>query len=110
MKSFFYNLVTSLSLLSWASFRIFAADGGSLSLKDMAGDYYFGDGTGVNCSLTLSRGGNFTFQWQGCFGTYEKNNGSANIKDGGPPHHPEKAQYTEGFPRHSNRVLSSALG
>ena len=28
----------------------YAAD--SITLKDIAGDYYFGDGLGVNCSLT----------------------------------------------------------
>ena len=73
------TLASSLLLLTIASFAT-AAD--SVALKDIAGDYYFGDGLGVNCSLTVTAKGKFTFQWNGCLGTYDKNEGSASIQDG----------------------------
>ena len=73
------TLASSLLLLTIASFAT-AAD--SVALKDIAGDYYFGDGLGVNCSLTVTAKGKFTFQWNGCLGTYDKNEGTASIKEG----------------------------
>ena len=75
----------------------FAADTNSVELKEIAGDYYFGDGLGVNCSFTLSARGKFTFQWQGCLGTYDKNKGSASLKDGILHIRPQKPNMREGF-------------
>lgn len=75
----------------------FAADTNSVALKDIVGDYYFGDGLGVNCSFTLSPQGRFTFQWQGCLGIYDKNAGSASLKDGILHLAPQKPNIREGF-------------
>jgi hypothetical protein len=36
-----------------------------------AGDYYEGDGTGVNVSLTLAPNSGFVFEWHGCGGLYD---------------------------------------
>src|SRR5262245_3676514 len=59
------TLALALVLLTIASDRfISAAD--SVALNDIAGDYYFGDGLGVNCSLSVTAEGKFTFQWDGC--------------------------------------------
>jgi hypothetical protein len=87
----------SLSFFIWAGTRVVAADGASLSLKDIAGDYYFGDGLGVNCSLELSAQGKFTFQWRGCLGTYDFNDGGASVKDGILHLSPHKPNLRDGF-------------
>src|SRR5690348_8850360 len=65
-------------IVAWGGFA--AAD--SVALKDIAGDYFFGDGLGVRCSMTLTAKGEFTFQWRGCGGTYDTNAGPASVKDG----------------------------
>jgi len=41
-----------------------------------AGDYYFGDGTGQNVSVSLSRHSGVAATWQGCLGTYSANKGT----------------------------------
>jgi hypothetical protein len=74
-----------------------AANTNAVTLKDIAGGYYFGDGLGVNCSFTLSAQGEFTFQWTGCGGSYDKNEGSANLKDGTLHITPRKPNVREGF-------------
>ena len=48
-------------------------------LAAVAGDYYFGDGLGVNCALTLKAEGRFTFGWRGCLGVYDQNTGGARV-------------------------------
>ena len=73
------------------------ADINTISLKDIAGVYYFGDGLGVNCSLVLSAQGEFTFIWTGCLGIYDKNKGTAAIKDGILHIEPNKPNVREGF-------------
>jgi len=88
------TLASLLLLLTIASFAT-AAD--SVLLKDIAGDYYFGDGLGVNCSLTVTAKGKFTFQWNGCLGTYDKNEGSASIKEGVLHIAPQKPNLRDGF-------------
>jgi hypothetical protein len=88
------TLASSLLLLTIASFAT-AVD--SIALKDIAGDYYFGDGLGVNCSLTVTAKGSFTFQWNGCLGTYDKNEGSASIKEGVLRIVPQKPNVRDGF-------------
>ncbi len=45
-------------------------------LSPYAGEFYFGDGLGVNCSLKLTKEGNASFQWHGCEGLYDKNQGT----------------------------------
>lgn len=42
----------------------------------LVGDYYFGDGRGVNCSLSIQEDYRFTFQWTGCRGENDKNEGT----------------------------------
>jgi len=41
-----------------------------------AGDYYQGDGLGVNQSILLGPTGDFVFTWRGCLGVYDRNFGS----------------------------------
>jgi hypothetical protein len=41
-----------------------------------AGDYYHGDGMGVNVSLALAPRSGFVFEWHGCLGLYDRNYGS----------------------------------
>lgn len=68
-----------------------------VAVKDLAGDYYFGDGLGVNCSLTVTAKGNFTFQWNGCLGAYDKNEGTVNVEEGVLHIVPRKPNLREGF-------------
>jgi len=49
------------------------------SLKAIVGDYYYGDGLGVNCYLVVKPEGRFTFMWRGCLGVYGQNQGDAKI-------------------------------
>jgi hypothetical protein len=69
----------------------------SAALKDIAGDYHYGDGMGVNCSLTVTANGRFTFRWTGCLGTYDTNQGAANLKEGVLHISPEKPNVRDGF-------------
>jgi hypothetical protein len=63
----------------------------------VAGDYYFGDGLGVNCSLTVKREGRFSFVWRGCLGIYDQNMGEAKVEAGHLILKPEKPNVREGF-------------
>jgi hypothetical protein len=49
---------------------------------DWAGDYYFGDGLGVNVSLVLAPGNGFVFTRQGCVGLYDINYGDVTFTNG----------------------------
>jgi hypothetical protein len=42
---------------------------------DWAGDYYAGDGLGVNTSLVLAPSSGYVFEWHGCLGLYDRNYG-----------------------------------
>lgn len=88
------TLIPVLYILAVAS-GCLAAD--SVALKDVAGDYYFGDGTGVNCTLKLSTRGKFSFESRGCLGTYEKNEGNFTINKGVLNIAPKKPNIREGF-------------
>jgi hypothetical protein len=46
-----------------------------LKTHDWAGEYYFGDGLGVNVSLVLAPKSGFVFSWHGCLGLYDLNYG-----------------------------------
>ncbi len=48
-------------------------------LGAIVGDYYYGDGLGINCSLVVKPEGRFTFIWRGCLGLYGRNQGGAKI-------------------------------
>jgi hypothetical protein len=41
-----------------------------------AGDYYFGDGMGVNVLLILAPKSGYLFEWHGCMGLYDRNYGA----------------------------------
>src|SRR5687767_13739491 len=41
-----------------------------------AGEYYYGDGLGVNVRLLLTPQSGFVFQWRGCLGVYDRNHGA----------------------------------
>jgi hypothetical protein len=49
---------------------------------DWAGEYYFGDGLGVNVSLALAPNNGFVFSWTGCLGLYDLNYGDIAFSDG----------------------------
>lgn len=67
------------------------------ALDDLTGNYYFGDGTGVNCTLDVQKGGRFAFKWRGCLGTYDENQGAARLADGILILAPEKPNLRDGF-------------
>jgi hypothetical protein len=48
----------------------------SLKNHDWAGEYYYGDGLGVNVSLALAPESGFVFRWDGCLGMYDLNYGA----------------------------------
>jgi hypothetical protein len=51
-------------------------------LPDWAGDYYQGDGLGVNVDLTLAPKNGFVATWKGCLGLYDVNYGKVNSAEG----------------------------
>ena len=63
----------------------------------LAGDYFSGDGLGINCSLKLTTVGRFEFTWRGCLGEYDKNQGTAVFTDNVLVIEPEKPDVREGF-------------
>jgi hypothetical protein len=48
----------------------------ALGSHEWAGDYYAGDGLGVNTSLILSPRSGHVFEWHGCLGLYDRNYGA----------------------------------
>jgi hypothetical protein len=44
--------------------------------SELPGQYYLGDGLGVNCSLELHPDHRFRFVWRGCLGMYDRNQGT----------------------------------
>lgn len=63
----------------------------------VAGEYYYGDGLGVNCSLTITQEGRFSFKWQGCLGVYDQNLGEAKIVTGHLILTPERPNVRKSF-------------
>jgi hypothetical protein len=53
-----------------------------LNKHEWAGEYYFGDGLGVNVSLTLAPENGFVFTWHGCLGLYDLNYGDVAFTNG----------------------------
>jgi hypothetical protein len=47
----------------------------ALKTDSWAGDYYYGDGEGVNVDLSLAPKSGFAFTWNGCLGLYDMNYG-----------------------------------
>lgn len=52
-----------------------------LGNHEWAGDYYSGDGLGVNISLVISPK-EYLFEWHGCLGVYDRNYGAVTEGDG----------------------------
>jgi len=89
--------ITALSLIASACVQGIAAGSSLIPFRELVGEYYFGDGTGVNCTLKLAEHGTFAFQWNGCLGTYDKNEGRAAIQNGILQIAPKKPSVREGF-------------
>ena len=53
-----------------------------LGVHHWAGEYYAGDGLGVNTSLVLAPGSGYVFEWHGCLGMYDRNYGPVAWNDG----------------------------
>jgi hypothetical protein len=53
-----------------------------LGAHDWAGDYYAGDGTGMNVSLTLAPDSGYVFEWRSCLDVFVRDSGPAIWKDG----------------------------
>ncbi len=49
---------------------------------EWAGEYYCGDGMGVNVFVALSPKNGYVFEWRGCMGVYDRNYGQVTPKDG----------------------------
>lgn len=47
-----------------------------LSQQKWAGEYYEGDGLGINITLIMAAEAGFMFEWHGCLGLYDRNYGS----------------------------------
>ena len=54
----------------------------SLKVDSWAGNYYYGDGLGVNVKLSLAPKSGFAFTWNGCLGLYDMNYGDV-VESGG---------------------------
>jgi len=54
----------------------------NLGNHEWAGQYYYGDGLGVNVELTLAPQGGFVFTWHGCLGLYDLNYGDVAFTQG----------------------------
>lgn len=48
----------------------------TLGNHEWAGEYYWGDGLGVNVSLVLAPKSGYVFEWHGCCGLYDRNYGA----------------------------------
>ena len=54
----------------------------SLHGHEWAGEYYAGDGLGVNTSLVVAPDSGYVFEWHGCLGLYDRNYGAVTWADG----------------------------
>src|SRR5262245_11234809 len=53
-----------------------------LGAHPWAGEYYAGDGLGVNTVVLLAPKAGYVFEWHGCLGLYDRNYGPVAEKDG----------------------------
>ena len=65
--------------------------------QELSGQYYLGDGLGVNCSLTLEPTHRFAFAWHGCMGLYDQNQGVWSLEGDTLVVKPKKPNKREGF-------------
>jgi len=75
-----FTVLGLMSSIAMATPQSSQSSAGSWRASDVAGDYYFGDGLGINCSMHLSHDQKFTFRWTGCLGEYGRNNGPYHFK------------------------------
>jgi len=68
-------LLVALAALAFQANTPTKASVPKFTANKVAGEYYFGDGLGVNCHLKLAVDNTFTFRWTGCLGEYDKNGG-----------------------------------
>lgn len=54
----------------------------NLKNHEWAGDYYAGDGLGVNTSFVISPKSGYVFEWHGCMGLYDRNYGAVTFTNG----------------------------
>jgi hypothetical protein len=62
-----------------------------------AGEYYCGDGLGVNVTLMIAPESGFVFEWHGCLGLYDRNYGTTTASDGKIRLTPTFPNVREGF-------------
>lgn len=58
------------------------AEATALTNHPWAGQYFYGDGLGVNVTLLLAPSAGYVFEWHGCLGLYDRNYGSVAAADG----------------------------
>ena len=54
---------------------------GPVTLESLAGNYYFGDGLGVNRVISIHPEGTYSYTWRGCLGLYESAYGRVYLED-----------------------------
>lgn len=54
----------------------------TLGDHEWAGEYYQGDGLGVNVSMILAPNSGYLFEWHGCLGLYDRNYGTVVLRQG----------------------------
>ena len=54
----------------------------TLTNHPWAGEYYEGDGLGVNVTLFIAPESGYVFHWRGCLGLYDRNLGSVTVTNG----------------------------
>jgi hypothetical protein len=52
------------------------------TIAALAGEYYHGDGLGMNMRLEIMPDGRFSFTWRGCLGLYAASDGRAKLVNG----------------------------
>jgi hypothetical protein len=53
-----------------------------LGAHEWAGEYYAGDGLGVNTTLAIAPKSGYVFEWHGCLGLYDRNYGAVTWTNG----------------------------
>ncbi len=82
MRSFI-SLIAHLSTWSLFGSTAFGADPAKPQTpsQKIAGEFFFGDGRGGDCTLTLNDNGSFYYQLRDCAGFYEKHDGFFHINE-----------------------------
>jgi hypothetical protein len=95
-QSLFPHALATLLLFGITTASV-AGDGESGTIGALAGNYYYGDGLAINCSLVVKPEGRFSFRWRGCLGLYGMNEGSAKIESNHLILTPEQPNDSTGF-------------